>query len=108
MCQHLPYSDIKINNAILFDDVINTPDDSYIGYMVEVNISLPEEIHEVSKQCVPCPENIIPKTEWCSEYQKELQLLTHDNTNTDNFQAHLCDREHYTAHYRNLKMLHYL
>ena len=42
MCQHLPYSDIKINNAILFDDVINTPDDSYIGYMVEVNISLPE------------------------------------------------------------------
>ena len=38
MCQHLPYSEIKLTNDILFDDVINTPDDSYIGYIVEVDI----------------------------------------------------------------------
>jgi hypothetical protein len=43
MCQHLPYSDIKINNNISDDDVINTPDDSDIGYMVEVDISFPKK-----------------------------------------------------------------
>jgi hypothetical protein len=31
MCQHLPYSDIKLTNDILIDDVLNTPDDSDIG-----------------------------------------------------------------------------
>ena len=103
MVQHLPYSDIKINNDIKIEDVIKTPDDADIGYMVEVDISFPPQIHELLKQFVPCPENIIPKTEWFSEYQKELQLLTHANTKTNKLVAHLYDRENYTLHYRNLK-----
>ena len=73
MCQHLPYSDIKIINNILFDDVVHTPDESDIGYMVEVDLSFPNETHELLKQCVPCPENIIPNTEWFSEYQKKFK-----------------------------------
>ena len=47
MCQHLPYSDIKLNNDILFDDVINTSDESDIGYMVEVGLSVPKATHEL-------------------------------------------------------------
>ena len=39
MCQYLPCSDIKINNAISYDDVVNTSDDAYIGYVVDVDIS---------------------------------------------------------------------
>ena len=96
MCHHLPYIDIKINNDILVDDVINTPDDSDIGYTVEVDISFPKAIHELFKQFVPCPATIVPKTAWFGEYHKELQLLTHDNTNTNTFVAHLYDRETYT------------
>ena len=76
-------SDFKIKNDISFDDVITTSYDSDIGYMVEVDVSCPEEIHELSTQCVPCPENIIPKAGWFSEYHKELQVLTHDNTTTN-------------------------
>ena len=38
MCQHLPYSDIKTNDDIVFDDVIHTSDDSDISYMVEDDI----------------------------------------------------------------------
>ena len=70
MCQHLPYSDIKLNDAILFDDVMNTSDESGIGYMVEVELSLPTPMHELLKQFAPCPETIIPTTEWFSDYQK--------------------------------------
>ena len=38
MCQHLPYSEIKLTNDILFDDVIYTPDDS----------SFPKDMHELT------------------------------------------------------------
>ena len=47
MCQHLPYSDIKINTDILVDDVIHTSDESYMGYLVEVDLSFSKEIHEL-------------------------------------------------------------
>ena len=42
MCQHLPYSDLKINNDTSYDDVINTSDESDIGYMLEVDLSFPK------------------------------------------------------------------
>ena len=96
---------MKINTDILFDAVMNTSDDSDIGYMGEVDLSFPKALHELLQQFVPCPENTIPKTKWFSEYQKELQALTHDNTKTHNLIAHLYDRKNYTLHYRTLKFL---
>ena len=60
MCQHLTYSDIESNNDVSYNDGITTPDAADIGYIVEVDISFPEEVHELLKQCVPCPENLIP------------------------------------------------
>ena len=103
MIQHLPHSNIKIDNDIKYDDVIQTPDDADVGYMLEVDISFPPEIHDLLKQFVPCPENIVPKEEWFSEYQEELQILTKANTKTNKLVAHLYDRTNYTLHYRNLK-----
>ena len=73
MTQHLPYIHIKIQNDISLDDVIKTSYDADIGYMSEVDILFPPAIHELLKQFVPCPENIIPKQELFSEYQNELQ-----------------------------------
>jgi hypothetical protein len=101
MCQHLPYSNIKIDNDILLDDVIDTPDDSDIGYMVEVDIAFPKDMHELLKQCVPCPENITPTKEWYSDYQDELQQIAKANTNTTKLVAHLYERKNYTLHYRS-------
>ena len=80
MCQYLPYSDIQIQDDMLYDDVIPTSDESDIGYMLEIGISFPKQIHELLKQCVPCPEHIIPKPEWVIDYQKEVQSLTTANT----------------------------
>jgi hypothetical protein len=105
ICQHLPYSDIKSTNDILIDDVLNTPDDSDIGYMVELDLSFPKEIHELLTQFVPCPENLKPTKEWFNEYQQEVQALTKATTNTTTLVAHLYDRKNYTLHYRNLKCL---
>ena len=35
MSQYLPYDDIKFNNNVKLEDILNTPDDSEIGYFLE-------------------------------------------------------------------------
>ena len=34
MSQYLPYDDIKFDNKVELEDILNTPDDSEIGYFV--------------------------------------------------------------------------
>ena len=34
MSQYLPYDDIKINNKVKLEDILNTPDDSEVGYFM--------------------------------------------------------------------------
>ena len=44
MSQPLPYDEIKFDNNIKLEDIINTPDDSDIGYFVEVNLKYPDNM----------------------------------------------------------------
>ena len=73
MSQFLPYDDVKINTEITIDEILNTPDENETGYVIECDSHFPKEIHEKLKQFPPAPENIVPKTEWLSDYQKELR-----------------------------------
>ena len=38
MSEPLPYDEIKFDNNVNLEDVLNTPDDSDIGYFAEVNL----------------------------------------------------------------------
>ena len=76
--------------------------------MVEVALSCPKQLHALLKQFVPCPPNITPNTEWFSDYQKQVQALTHANTTTTKPVAHLHDRKTNTLHYCNSTFLLYL
>ena len=49
MSQYLPYDDIKFDNNIKLEDILNTPDDSEIGYFVEVDLKYPDNIKEKTK-----------------------------------------------------------
>ena len=42
MSQPLPYDEIKIIKNVKWQDILNTPDDSDIGYFVEVGLICPE------------------------------------------------------------------
>ena len=42
MSQPLPYDEIKFDNNVKFDDILNTPDDSDIGYFIEVDLKYPD------------------------------------------------------------------
>ena len=71
MSEPLPYGDLKLDTTITLEEVLNTADDADVGYTVEVDITFPENIHELVKQYTQLPENLEPKTEWFSEYQKK-------------------------------------
>ena len=65
MCQPLPYDGIKMWYGHLdlymnwLEDILNTPDDSDIGYFIEVDLRCPDNIKENTKNFPFCPENKI-------------------------------------------------
>ena len=49
MSQYLPYDDIKFDNKVKLDDILHTPDDSEVGYFVEVDLKYPNNIKQKDK-----------------------------------------------------------
>ena len=66
--------------------VENVKDDADVGYMLEVDISYPESIHDAQADLPMCPERAVPPG------GKVPKLL-----------ASLDRKERYVIHYRNLK-----
>ena len=57
MSEPLPYKDLQFNNNVSLDDILNTADDDETGYILGVDLSFPEHIHEKLREFPPCPEN---------------------------------------------------
>ena len=49
MSQYLPYDEIKFENTVKLEDILNTPDDSDVGYFVEVDLTYPNNMKEKTK-----------------------------------------------------------
>ena len=49
MSEPLPYDEIKFNQNVKLEDILNTPDDSDIGYFVEADLTYPDNIKEKTK-----------------------------------------------------------
>ena len=59
MSQPLPYDEIKFDNNVKLEEILNTPDDSDIGYFVEVDLIYPYNIKEKTKNFPFAPVNKI-------------------------------------------------
>jgi hypothetical protein len=105
MSEHLPYDDLKIDNNIKIETVLETPDDNEVGYILEVDIVFPPEIHEKLKEYPPAPEILTPEDSWMSEYQLSLKNKNNIKTKSVKLVPHLMKHEKYCIHYRNLKYL---
>ena len=105
MSEHLPYDNLKIDNNIKIETVLETSDENEVGYILEVDIIFPPEIHEKLKEYPPAPEILTPEDSWMSEYQ--LSLINKNNIKTKSVKLvpHLMKHEKYCIHYRNLKYL---
>nr|CAH7756006.1 unnamed protein product [Callosobruchus chinensis] len=90
MSKHLPYGGfewVPIEN-IYHEDILNQPDDSDYGYILEVDLNYPADLFSLHKDLPLCPEHLAPPTS-NSEMKKLLTTLY--------------DKSKYVIHYRNLK-----
>ena len=71
MSQYLPYDEIEFDNNITLEDIINTPDDSDIGYFVEVDLKYPDNIKQKTKNFPFASVNKKINPDNFSDYMKE-------------------------------------
>ena len=105
MSQPLPYYEIEMWHGDLdlymkwLEEILNTPDDSDIGYFAEVDLRYPDNIKEKTKNFPFCPENKIIHKD--NDYMKEIKPK-----NYAKFKKLICDwtdKKNYLVHYRMLK-----
>ena len=101
MSQPLPFDEIKFNQNIELEDILNTPDDSDVGFFIEVDLKYPNNIKEKTKNLPFAPVNkkIIPAK--FSDYMKEIKPDTY--IQTKKLICDFSDKKNYLVHYRMLK-----
>jgi hypothetical protein len=105
MVQPLPHSDIKFVDDITLEKILNTPDDSEIGYMVECDIEYPEELHDKFRQFPPAPESRKPKQEWMTPFQTDFMNQVNARLNSQKFSPHSFKHIDFVLQYRNSKYI---
>ncbi|XP_058790457.1 uncharacterized protein LOC131663808 [Phymastichus coffea] len=86
MTQSLPFEGFKWVSNVDMSNFFNISDDSDVGYILEVDLEYPQELHDEHKDLPLCPEHTKPPG------SKQKKLLTT-----------LYDKERYVIHYRALK-----
>ena len=101
MSQPLPYDEIKFDNEVELEDILNTPDDSDIGYFIEFDLKYPDNIKQKAKYLPFAPVNkkINPNT--FNDYMKEIKPDTY--IQTSKLICDWSDKKNYLIHYRILK-----
>ena len=80
MSEPLPYDEIKFDNNVKLEDILNTPDDGDIGYFVEVDLKYPDNIEEKTKNFPFAPVNKKINPDNFNDYMKEIKPDTYIQT----------------------------
>ena len=97
----LPFDEIKFDKNVKLEDILNTPDDSDIGYFVEVDLTYADNIKKKTKNFPFAPVNKKINPDKFSGYMKEIKPDTYIQT-----KKLICDwfdKKNYLVHYRMLK-----
>ena len=107
MSQFLPYDEIEMWHGYpdkywkWLDEILNTPDDSEIGYFLEVDLKYPDNIKEKTKNFPFCPEN---KKIGSNKYNEYMNSIKPENyTKSKKLICDWSDKKKYLIHYRMLK-----
>ena len=83
------------------EEILNTPDDSDIGYFIEIDLKYPNNIKEKTKHFPFCTENkIIPKEKY-NDYLNKMKPKNY--TKSKKLICDWTDEKKYLIHYRMLK-----
>ena len=102
MSESLPYDENKIDNNVELEDILNTTDDSDIGYFIEVDINYPDNIKEKTKHFPFAPVNEKNNPDDFSDYMKTI--IPDTFTQNKKLICDCSDKINYLVHYRMLKV----
>ena len=103
MSQYLPYANFKWvkNIDIIEQKLMQIKKDSSTGYIFEVDLEYPQELHDIHNDYPLASEKInIPK-EWLSDYSLEFHNIT--TGTVKKLVSNLMNKNNYVIHYRNLQ-----
>ena len=80
MSQMLPYDEIKFDNNVKLEDILNTPVDSDIGYFNEADLIYPGNIKEKTKNFPFAPVNKKINPDIYNDYMKSIKPDTYIQT----------------------------
>ena len=101
MSEPLPYDEIIFDNTVKLEDILNTPDNSDIGYFVEVDLKYPDNIKQKTKIFPFAPMNKKINPDDFNDYMKELKPDTY--IQSSKLICDWSDKKNYLIHYRFLK-----
>ena len=101
MSEPLPYDEIKFDITVKLDDILCTPDDSDIGYFVEVDLIYPDNIKGKTKYLPFAPVNKKINPDNYNDYMKKIKPDTY--IQTSKLICDWSDKKNYLVHYRVLK-----
>ena len=103
MSQFLPTGGFEWIKDVKPETILNHSVDNEKGYICEVDLQYPEELHDEHNSYPLAPEKMKVNMEWLSDYQKEL-VENNSVLNVEKLVPNLRDKEKYVLHYRNLQL----
>ena len=88
----------------LAEAITEHPADSNEGFILEVDLKYPEELHNAHNTYPLAPERMVVKKEWMSEYQHELLDAGVASSEVEKLVPNLYNKNSYVLHYRNLQL----
>ena len=106
MSQPLPVSNFRwVEDCDSLPSLIrNHPEDATEGFILEVDLEYPEELHKVHNSYPLAPERMVVQKEWMSEYQHNLLGVGVAPSEVEKLVPNLRDKDRYVLHYRNLQL----
>ena len=101
MSEPLPYDENKFDNTVKIEDILNTPDDSDIGYFIEADLIYPDNIKQKTKNFPFAPMNKKINSDNFNDYMKEIKPDTY--IQSSKLICDWSDKKNYLVHYRMLK-----
>jgi len=103
MSQTLPTSEFRFfsRDEIGSVDIANVPEDGPIGYILEVDLTYPSELHDLTNDFPLALEKVIVTEQMLSPYVGSFQTK---HVSSEKLIQNLNDKHNYVAHFVNLKL----
>ena len=106
MSQYLPTSGFRWVDDCqqLAKTIAEQPADGPEGYILEVVLEYPEDLHDAHNSYPLAPERMVVQKEWTSDYQHDLLGVGVAPTEVEKLVPNLRNKDRYVLHYRNLQL----